>query len=66
MNSSSTQPASLFQNDMSGYVAELQLHMSLQAKNLVPALDPNNDSLHQLLHESQTNLEKLVSRYMAA
>lgn len=51
---------------MSGYVAELQLHMSLQAKNLVPVLDPSNDSLHQLLHESQTNLEKLVSRYKAA
>ncbi|MGB2927201.1 MAG: hypothetical protein WBB82_18015 [Limnothrix sp.] len=51
-----------FQENMSSYVAELQLHMSLQSKKLVSSLDPANDSLHQLLHDTQANLEKLASR----
>lgn len=54
-----------FQEDMSSYVAELQVHMSLQSKQLVSSLEPTNDSLHQLLHETQANLEKLASRQMA-
>lgn len=51
-----------FREDISEYVAQLQLHMSLQAKNLVPSLHRANDSRHQLLHETQATLEKLVSR----
>lgn len=47
------------------YVTELQLHMSLQAKNLVPSFPPTSEGVRQLLHESQTNLEKLASRQMA-
>lgn len=54
-----------FQEDISNYVAELQVHMSLQSKQLVSSLEPANDSLHQLLHETQANLEKLASRQMA-
>ncbi len=48
--------------DISHYVAELQLHMTLQARNLIPTLSEYDDSRHQLLRESQAELEKLASR----
>ena len=48
--------------DFSEYVAHLQLHMTLQARNLVPALVQAADSREQLLHQTQANFEKLVSR----
>jgi hypothetical protein len=49
--------------DFSEYVANLQLHMTLQARNLVPTLKQTLvDSRHQLLHQTQANFEKLVSR----
>ncbi|MBK1990831.1 hypothetical protein A0J48_025545 [Sphaerospermopsis aphanizomenoides BCCUSP55] len=49
--------------DISEYVAHLQLHMTLQARNLVPTLkQANEDSRQQLLHQTQANFEKLVSR----
>ena len=44
------------------YVAELQLHMTLQARNLVPALDPKGKCQLHLVHESQALVEKLISR----
>ncbi|BFM40306.1 hypothetical protein [Synechocystis sp. LKSZ1] len=44
------------------YVAELQLHMTLQARNLVPTFAHSGDSRQQLVHESQAMVEKLVSR----
>lgn len=44
------------------YVAELQLHMALQARNLVPSLAQMTDSRGQLLQETQATIEKLVSR----
>ena len=51
--------------DFSEYVAHLQLHMTLQARNLVPTfkqtLSPE-DSREQLLHQTQANFEKLISR----
>ncbi|MBZ8181745.1 MAG: hypothetical protein SAL07_17265 [Oscillatoria sp. PMC 1051.18] len=52
----------LFREDISEYVAELQLHMTLQARNLVPNLSQAADSREQLLQETQANIEKLVSR----
>ena len=52
----------MFREDISEYVAQLQLHMTLQARNLVPTLTTANDSREQLLHETQANIEKLVSR----
>lgn len=52
----------MFHEDISEYVAQLQLHMTLQARNLVPTLTTANDSREQLLHETQANIEKLVSR----
>jgi hypothetical protein len=49
--------------DISEYVAHLQLHMTLQARNLVPTLQQTiEDSRQQLLHQTQANVEKLVSR----
>jgi hypothetical protein len=50
-------------DDFSEYVAHLQLHMALQARNLVPPLKQSQeDSRDQLLHQTQANFEKLVSR----
>ncbi len=48
--------------DFSEYVAHLQLHMTLQARNLVPSLQQVNDSREQLLQQTQANFEKLISR----
>ncbi len=52
----------LFREDISEYVAELQLHMALQARNLVPTLTKARDSREQLLQQTQATIEKLVSR----
>jgi hypothetical protein len=38
--------------------------MTLQARNLVPALKDTVDSREQLLHQTQANFEKLVSRQL--
>ncbi|MEA5577205.1 hypothetical protein [Anabaena sp. UHCC 0451] len=55
--------ASVENQDISEYVAHLQLHMTLQARNLLPALKQiQEDSRHQLLHQTQANFEKLASR----
>lgn len=51
-----------FREDISEYVAHLQLHMALQARNLVPTLTQTIDSREQLLHQTQANFEKFVSR----
>lgn len=49
--------------DFSEYVAHLQLHMALQARNLLPTLTQTVvDSREQLLHQTQATFEKLVSR----
>ena len=48
--------------DFSEYVAHLQLHMALQARNLVPPLTKTADSREQLLHQTQADFEKFVSR----
>ncbi|HIK03833.1 MAG TPA: hypothetical protein IGS40_03810 [Trichormus sp. M33_DOE_039] len=63
MESNLSQSASLTKEDISEYVAHLQLHMTLQARNLVPTLKPTQeDSREQLLHQTQATFEKLVSR----
>lgn len=48
--------------DFREYVAQLQLHMTLQAKRLVPSLQQPLDSRVQLLHDTQALVEKLASR----
>jgi hypothetical protein len=53
------------QEDLSDYVAHLQLHMALQARNLVPSLGGDrfsNDSRSQLLQQTQADFEKFASR----
>lgn len=51
--------------DFSEYVAHLQLHMTLQARNLVPTLTQAADSREQLLQQTQAHFEKLVSRQVS-
>lgn len=48
--------------DFSEYVAHLQLHMTLQARNLVPPLIQASDSREQLLQQTQATIEKIISR----
>lgn len=50
--------------DISEYVAQLQLHMALQARNLVPSINNPNvtDSRQQMLQETQAIAEILASR----
>ena len=58
------QEQEILHEDICEYVAQLQLHMSLQARNLVPNLTCNamNNSRQQLLQETQTMAEKFASR----
>lgn len=57
------QPATpTMREDFSEYVAHLQLHMALQARNLVPTLTQATDSRQQLLHQTQATIEKMISR----
>lgn len=64
MDIQSTDRPELFGEDISDYVAQLQLHMALQARNLVPTLTNTSatDSRHQMLQETQAIVEKLASR----
>jgi hypothetical protein len=48
--------------EMSDYVAHLQMHMALQARNLVPTLTNAADSREQFLYQTQAHFEKLASR----
>ncbi|MTJ08813.1 MULTISPECIES: hypothetical protein [unclassified Anabaena] len=55
--------ATVNNQDISEYVAHLQLHMTLQARNLVPSLRQTvEDSRQQLLHQTQADFEKFASR----
>jgi hypothetical protein len=57
-----TATTEFFHEDISEYVAQLQLHMALQARNLVPSFTQASDSREQLLQQTQATIEKLVSR----
>jgi hypothetical protein len=56
--------------EMSDYVAHLQMHMALQSRNLLPTLtnailqgrDYANDSRELFLYQTQAHCEKLASR----
>lgn len=50
---------------MSDYVAQLQLHMTLQARKLVPTLNQIKDSRGDLLLQTQATIEKFTSRQLA-
>lgn len=53
-----------FRENVGEYVAQLQLHMTLQARNLVPTLTNTNvaNSRQQMLQETQEIVEKFASR----
>lgn len=55
-------PACSVREDVSEYVAHLQLHMTLQARNLLPSITTAKDSREQLLQQTQAHFEKRVSR----
>lgn len=59
---SSVQASLSDREDFSEYVAHLQLHMALQARNLVPTLAQQVDSREQFLYQTQADIEKFVSR----
>ena len=61
MNLQLTHPEQ-FREDISEYVAQLQLHMTLQARNFLPSLTDITNSREQMLQDTQANVEKLVSR----
>jgi hypothetical protein len=63
-NTIETQEESSLREDISEYVAHLQLHMALQARNLLPNVTQAVDSREILLHQTQANFEKLVSRQL--
>lgn len=50
------------QEDVSDYVAHLQLHMSLQSRNLLPSMNKTKDQNHNFVYESQATIEKFTSR----
>ena len=50
------------QAGVGGYVADMQLHMTLQAKNLLPSLEEQGETMEALLREAQAAAEKLASR----
>lgn len=58
------QDQELWGEDIAEYVAQLQLHMALQARNLVPNLTNTSvtNSRQQLLQETQAIAEKFASR----
>jgi hypothetical protein len=58
------QAQELWREDIAEYVAQLQLHMALQARNLVPTLTNTSvtNSRQQLLQETQAIAEKFASR----
>jgi hypothetical protein len=60
--SDNTPASTSAREDFSEYVAHLQLHMALQARNLVPKLAKTDDSRAELLHQTQADFEKFVSR----
>ncbi len=63
MESNVLMGATVDNQDISEYVAHLQLHMTLQARNLVPTLKQTvEDSRQQLLHQTQADFEKFASR----
>ena len=55
-------PACSLHQDVSEYVADLQLHMTLQARNLVPSLNQVTNGREEMLQQTQAHFEKLISR----
>ena len=54
--------STLSKDGVGSYVADMQLHMTLQAKNLLPSLNSQGTAMEDLLREAQEVAEKLASR----
>ena len=67
MSASNNNSVPSTKEDISDYVAHLQVHMSLQSRNLLPLDDDTdtNDASEDLMYQTQVNLEKLASREFA-
>lgn len=60
---SGPQPANLETERMCDYVADMQVHMALQARNLVPSMDADISASRQtMLQQAQAASEKYASR----
>ena len=55
-------PSCSLHQDVSEYVADLQFHMTLHARNLVPSINQVKDSREEMLQQTQAYFEKLISR----
>ena len=57
-------PSCSLHQDVSEYVADLQFHMTLHARNLVPSINHNQvkDGREEMLQQTQAHFEKLISR----
>ncbi|NEQ72627.1 MAG: hypothetical protein F6K24_24260 [Okeania sp. SIO2D1] len=55
-------PSCSLHQDVSEYVADLQFHMTLHARNLVPSLNQVKDGREEMLQQTQAHFEKLISR----
>lgn len=64
MNFTPINSQNIAQEEMSDYVAQLQLHMALQARKLVPTLNQVKDTRENLLHQTQATIEKFTSRQL--
>ncbi len=51
--------------DVRDYVAHLQIHMSLQARNLLPEINQTQDNRSNLLYQTQAMTEKFTSRELS-
>lgn len=65
MNFKSDSLTQSMNDDVRDYVAHLQLHMSLQSRNLLPSMKQVQDSRDNLLYQTQATIEKYTSRELA-
>lgn len=63
VSESAVAPQPLAQNDgLCHYVADMQLHMALQARFMLPNLNSDPNSAAALVHQAQADAEKFASR----
>ncbi len=67
MSIRNSNPTQLPKEDISDYVAHLQVHMSLQSRNLLPQDEEEQtmSPVEDLLYQTQVNMEKSASRELA-
>lgn len=53
---------SFSEENLQDYVTQLQVHMSLQSRNLLPHINASQDKANNTVYQTQVNIEKLTSR----